>query len=88
MPNVFVTNFQAKNFTPAEKFGDIVFITKGFMPLDDMNLIRKKLEAYIDISDSSDFVILIGPTVILGMFTMLWAAKHGYMNLLSRETRI
>lgn len=80
---VFVTNFQSRDYSSAEKYGELVFVTKGFIVLSDLEKIRKSLSRFIELSSADDYVILMGPSVIIAMFTVLWFAKHGYMNILS-----
>lgn len=87
MHKVFITNFQDKNFSPAKKYGEVIFVTKGFMPLDDMEDVRSSLSKYVELSSPQDFVILIGPSVIIAMFTVLWFQKHGFMNVLSWDNK-
>ena len=80
---VFVANFQEKSFTPAERYGEVIFVTTGFIPLYDMEAVRKKLAKFVELSSPSDYLILIGPSVICSMLSILWFSKHGFVNLLS-----
>jgi hypothetical protein len=84
---VFVTNFQERDFGPADKFGETIFITRGYVPLRDIGALRNKLVAHIAYSKADDFIILTGPAVLIAMFTLLWTQKHGFMNVLSWNTR-
>ena len=82
-PKVFIANFQDIDFTPAEAYGETVFITRGFQHLNDLEKIRSTLKRYVDTSAPSDFVVLNGPSVIVAQLALLWFAKHGYINVLT-----
>jgi hypothetical protein len=84
---VFVTNFQERDFGPADKFGETIFITRGYVPLRDITALRTKLAAHIAYSKADDYVIITGPAVLIAMFSLLWIQKHGFMNVLSWNTR-
>jgi hypothetical protein len=85
---VFVANFQEKSFESARKFGDeIIFVTTGFIPLNDMEAVRQKLAKYVELSNSSDYLILLGPSVINCMLSILWFEKHGFINILSWDSK-
>lgn len=80
---VFITNFQDMDFSPAEKFGELVFITKGYQYLGDLEKVRNQLSRYVDMSAPTDYLVLNGPSVIIAMLSVLWFVKHGYINMLA-----
>ena len=84
---VFVANFQEKSFEPAERFGEVIFITTGFVRLNDMEAVRAKIAKYVELSRPTDFVIFLGPSVINTMLAVLWFHKHGYINVLSWDNK-
>lgn len=81
--NVFVTNYQERDFGPAASFGECIFITKAYVILNDIQALQNKLKAHVLYSKATDYVILTGPSVLIAMWTALWLAKHGYMNVLA-----
>lgn len=81
--NVFIANFQNRDFSPAEKFGEAIFVTKGYVPLDDMTKVRNNLKKFVDLSSQHDYLILNGPSVVVTLLSLLWFTKHGYINVLS-----
>ena len=84
---VFITAFQQKDFTSLDKWGETVFVTKGYIPFDDLERVRKNLQSYIDLANQDDYVILNGPSILTGMFSILWFYKFGYINTLAFNTK-
>ncbi len=85
--NVFVTNYQERDFGPADELGECIFITRAFVPLNNISALYTKLANHVAYSKPSDFAILTGPSVLIAIFTALWLQKHGFMNILSWNTR-
>lgn len=84
---VFITNFQDMDFSPAEAFGECVFITKGYQYLGDLEKIRNLLSRYVNMSSPNDYLVLNGPSVIIAMLSVLWFTKHGYINMLAWDNQ-
>lgn len=79
---VYVSNFSGYQYGDAERFGAIVFMTHGYVPLNDIGAIRKKLSNFIDQSSSSDFLVLSGHNLLCALCAILWKEKHGFVNIL------
>lgn len=85
---VYVSNFQPdKNFQSAEKFGEVVYMSKGFIDLKNITKVRKIFERWLEEATQEDYIILTGPAVINALVIMLWFNKFGYVNILSWDTR-
>ncbi len=85
---VYVANFQAdRDFTQAEKFGEVVFITQGYLDLKKLDKFRLAFEEFLERADASDYIILTGPSVIKALVIVIWYAKFGYVNILSWNKR-
>ena len=80
---VFIANYQDKDFSSADQFGEVVFVTKGFVPLHDMTKVRNGLKKFVDLSSQHDYLVINGPSVIVTLLSILWFTKHGYLNVLS-----
>lgn len=87
MPKVFVANYQDMDFTPAQQFGELVFITQGYIPLNDLEKVRAQIKKFVDLSSPSDYIIQNGPSVIVTLLAVLWFMKHGYINMLSWNSK-
>lgn len=86
-PRVYIVNFQTKNFSSAKKFGELVFITQGFLDLTKIDELREKFSRYVELASPSDCLILNGPAVVNTLLTVLWFKKFGYLNILSWDGR-
>jgi hypothetical protein len=84
---VYIVNFQTKNFNSAKKYGELVYITQGYLDLKKIDEYRSKLERYVDMASPTDSLILNGPAVINTLLTILWFRKFGYLNILSWDGR-
>ena len=80
---VYVTNLNEEHdFTAAERWGELVFVTKGYTILSDLDKLEKKLQTHVDKSQPTDFIVLSGANILCSMFVLLWQKKHGYVNIL------
>lgn len=81
---VFIANFQPnKDFSPAEEFGELVFMSRGFIDLKNLARTRSKIEQYLKVAAPTDFIILNGPAVVNALIIALWFNRFGYVNVLS-----
>ena len=84
---VFVSNFSGYDYDRATVFGKLIFMTHGFVPLNDLGEIRKKLDNFIDQSKSSDYLILSGHNLLCALISILWKEKHGFVNILHYDKK-
>jgi predicted P-loop ATPase len=78
MSKVFITQEQTKlNYLPAEKFGEIVFITcDEFSPvsgsLSNVNLTKHIWDTLMDFDPEEDYIVFSGsPTVAAAVFSII-----------------
>ena len=86
-PKVFVSNFSGYQYDKAEAYGDLIYMTHGFVPLNDLGEIRKKLVAFIEQSRQEDYLILSGHNLLCALISILWREKHGYVNILHYDKK-
>jgi hypothetical protein len=82
VPKVYVVNKSCHDFTKAEEFGEIVFLTIGNVNRYATSNMYRKFEREMKKSSPEDYMLLSGMTVMsviaCGMFSML----HKRLNLL------
>jgi len=79
---VYVVNKSSHNFSAAEKFGELVFMTEGRMNRFSTNdMIRKFKDSLAD-SKSTDYILLCSLNVMNSLACAVFAHKHGTLNLL------
>lgn len=84
MKRVFVTNYAGHDFAKAENFGEIYFLTRGYISLQSLDrvnfLVAKAMHDY-DITPE-DYLLLSGMSIICVMSAVLWYHKFSSCNLL------
>lgn len=82
MPNVYVINKSPHNFQPAEKYGTLVFLSKGSMNKYAVNKIFRQFTSALDNSTADDYILLTSLTVMSVVATCIFVLKHQTLNLL------
>ena len=79
---VYVINKSSHDFSRAEEFGEIVYMSEGRMNRFGTNdMIRKFKEAMED-SSKDDYLLLCSLNVMNAIACAVFARKHGTLNLL------
>lgn len=82
MPKVFVANHSGYDYEKAEKHGELIFMTQGYVNYKKLDSLIKKLCAQIDTSSPEDFLLLSGNNFLCALALQRWAARHGLCNIL------
>lgn len=83
-PAVFVVNEGFHDLSPAEKFGTITYLTtkpKGLSPFDTSNMARIFF-GYVEASSPDDYILITSLTVMVAIFSAMFAIKHKRLNFL------
>ena len=82
MPKVYVVNKSSHDFSNAEKYGELVFMTDGRMNRFGTNdMVRCFKEAMVS-SNKGDYLLLCSLNVMNALACSVFARKHGSLNLL------
>ncbi len=81
-PKVYVTNNSGYPYEKAEKYGDLVFLTRGYMYYNKIDEVIKKLGNIIDEASENDFLCLSGNNFICALAMHLWAKEHELCKVL------
>lgn len=71
---VYVVNDMNHDFSKAEKFGKLVFVTEGKMPIFKTDYIRTALTAALHDFKRDDYLLVAGPTLMCIMATLIVAS--------------
>ena len=82
MSKVFVVNKSAHDFSPAEKFGEIVFLSEGPMNRYATNNMVREFNEIMNDSDEHDYIVPCSLNVMNSLACAIFAHKHGKLNLL------
>lgn len=86
-PKVFVPNRSGHDFTSAERYGELVYLTEGSVNRFQVaNIMRDCQEAMKDAA-AGDFILISSLSVINSVACALFAYKFGRLNLLQFDNR-
>lgn len=83
MPNVFIINKSSHDFSPAEKFGKLIYLSEG--PLnrfDTNNMIRIFKPILEKNANSDDYILLTSLTTMCVIVASIFSDMFGSLNLL------
>jgi hypothetical protein len=80
---VFIPNRGAKHdFSPAKEFGELVFVSDGYVPVFKTGYIYRLWTEALQHSEPTDYIVICSLNIICSIGTGIFAYKHGRMNLL------
>ena len=82
MAKVYIINHSGHDFSAAEKFGELVVMTRGTVDKFRLTEMLRIFTPFIEESTKGDFILQSGPSVIACIACSAFAAKHGRLNLL------
>jgi len=81
MAKVFLVNNGGHDYSKATKFGELITLSEGLVTKFHVTKMMRMFRPLIG-SNSGDFILLSGPTVMSCIACALFAALHGRLNLL------
>ena len=82
MPSVFVINRSSHDYSGAERWGTIKFLSSGPVNRYATNKMYRMFKEVLRDSNSDDYILLTGLTVMSVIATAVFALKHQRLNLL------
>ena len=82
MPNVYVINKCPHDFHKAERYGTLVYLSKGSMNKYAVNKIFRQFTCMLSKSKPDDYILLTSLTVMSVIATCIFVLKHRTLNLL------
>ena len=79
---VFIVNKSYHDYSEAEKFGELVFMSEGSINRYSASKIFRIFEPFIKESKKTDYVLLTSMTIMCSIICGMFGAKHGRLNLL------
>ena len=79
---VFVINKSSHDYSGAEKFGKLIFMTKGSMNRFACSKMNRIFDLFLEGSHRDDYLLISGMNVMCALACSLFAAKHQRLNLL------
>jgi len=82
MPTVFIVNKSSHDFSPAEKYGTLVFLSEGSMNRYATNHMIRIFSEKMKDSQPDDYIVPCSLNVMNSIACAIFAAKHKRLNLL------
>lgn len=76
MPKVYITNTAGHDFTQAKKFGEIVWITRGFVSFQSLDRLKYKIIDQIKDSTPDDYLLISGTLLVSIVAAIAWYEMH------------
>lgn len=86
---VYVTNNSGYPYDKAKEYGELVFLTRGYMYYNDIDDIIKKIGNIISEASEDDYLCLSGNNFICALALHLWSNNKGICKILhwDQDTR-
>lgn len=82
MSNVYIVNKSAHDFSPARKFGKIIFLSEGMIARYDCNHMHREFSEIMKDSHADDYIVPCSLNMMNSIACALFACKHKRLNLL------
>lgn len=82
MPTVYIVNKSFHDFSEAEKYGKLVFLSEGSMDRYEVNNMARQFESYLKDSLPTDYIVPCSLNVMNSIACAMFAVRHGTLNLL------
>ncbi len=79
---VYIVNKSAHDFSPAEPFGEVIFLSEGPMNRYSVNNMIRQFSDIMKDSSPEDYIVPCSLNVMNSIASALFAFKHGRLNLL------
>ena len=87
MSKVYIPNNSGHDFSKAEQYGELIFVTQGTIPPFDLNKMYREVVDTLQDSEEQDYIMVSGLTQINGMLMAVFGYKHGRLNLLIYDVK-
>lgn len=81
-PKVYVINRGGHDFSPAEAFGEVRFLSDGPVSQYETSKIYRAMKSALENSHPDDYILLSGLTVMAAIACSIFSVKHKRLNLL------
>ncbi len=79
---VYIINKSHHDYTPALKYGELVYLSEGIIPPYDVSNMARMFQPIIDESGEHDYILQTSLTTMNMVASAMFAHKHGRLNLL------
>jgi len=80
--HVYIVNKSSHNFSAAEKFGEVIFLSEGPMNRYSTNNMHREFSHILKGSNKDDYIVPCALSVMNSIACAIFAHLHGGLNLL------
>lgn len=80
---VYVTNYASHDYTDAERYGEICFVTRGFISFQSLDRVRYQVAQGLKGATADDWLALSGTNIINVLAAILWFQRFGRCKILN-----
>lgn len=84
-PKVWITNRSSHDFSAAEKYGTLCYLTEGLMRKRNVVHMARTFESILSASSPEDYLLPTSLTIMSMVAALVFYQKHGRLNLLIFE---
>lgn len=81
-PKVFIPNLSNHDFSDAERYGKLIYVTKGKQGKYNINSMCRVWISTLEQSRAEDYIVLTSLGILCCVGCAVFAKKHGRLNLL------
>jgi len=81
-PNVYVVSRSCHDFSMAEKFGHLIFLSSGPINLTSTSKMYRKFYQILKNSEPTDYILPSGLSIMGMIACSIFSVLHGRLNLL------
>ncbi len=82
MAKVYIVNKSAHDFSAADKYGEIIFLSEGSLNRYATNSMIRQFELIMKESKPEDYIVPCSLNVMNSIACAIFSRKHGTLNLL------
>jgi hypothetical protein len=84
---VYIVNHAGYDYEAAKTYGNLVFLTKGYIDLKEQPDVKDQLRSLIESATAEDYLLLSGNNLLCVAAFDLWKSIHGKVNILHWSNR-
>ena len=81
-PKVFVPNKSFHDFSDANRFGELVYLTEGTQDRFKINDLYRRIAGKLEKAGPGDYLLISGPSTVNAITASILAYKFGRINFL------
>lgn len=80
---VYIANYAGHDYTEAEAYGQLCYITRGFVSFDSLDRLKFSIAQAVADTQPQDWLLLSGTNIVNVLAALLWYEKHHVVKILN-----